>query len=180
MNDLNVDAAKEKAKKLLDEGFPAKMKQLLGAQSWCFLPFVPIHELNNKVGELFGGMMQFYYPLIMWVSLLRPQEQAVESLQLHIQQKALSMLADCEHGVRVAFNDISEFYFQYGKAEKRLSKHPTNKGYQEVFNRIYTARYHAVLTALVDALHNLMMIDSFFKKNLCNLENDNSNNQLFN
>lgn len=181
MNDLNVDAAKEKAIKLLSEDVPAKMKELLDAQNWCFSPpLILIHELNYKLSELLGGMMQFYYPLIMWVGLLRPPVQAVDSLQLHVQKAALSMLTDCEHGVKTAFNDIAEFYFQYGKALKRTKRYPDNEGFQEVLNCIFRTRYHSILSALVDTLHNLMMVDSFFQKNRCNLENGENPNQIFN
>ncbi len=183
---MDLENIKIRAKVLLNEGIPnqivalqkvvSELKTLKSVNSPLYWNDVDLDELNFTLNKTLSSMTSFYYPLLLYISLLRPPIQAVESFQVHVQKEAISILSDCDANIKYVINNTSEYFYARGKSIKRLKRNPDNTSYAHALHYIGFQRVYAVMSAFEDLIHNLIMVQDFFKKNLIIIEEDNTNN----
>lgn len=178
-----------RAKQLLNEGIPKRidelqvtvsvLKKLESVKNPLNCNERDLVELNNSLSAALSAMVSFYYPVLLWISLLRPAMQAVESFQLHVQKTAIALLDDCDTNVKLCINNTADYHVARAKCIKRVHHNPHNLSYAHALGYIGFQRVYAVMSTFEDLLHNLFMVNDFFKKNLSIIEEDNNNKNCF-
>lgn len=120
---------------------------------------------NQSMINLANSLLFFHETVELWLVQIRPALTEIEPLHVSVQKELEKCVVACQKHLLEIINNAARFYMVYGKALKRVEKHPNNFGYVKCLEYTQNVRVQEIKIDLQNMAYNLYYLYHAFKKN---------------